>query len=182
MYDDDDDNQFNDNNSGGTDAVSQLRAANKAQAKRVKELEGLLETATTANTELTSKVNAVTVSDILKAKGVDPGISKFLKDVEPTEDSINTWLAENGKFIGYDPTKGSDEGDGGKAAGEQEASVSPEMAELQAAMARVQAQEANAAPGLASGDKPLESLARLGQNAKSFEDVEKGLRDLGMLG
>jgi hypothetical protein len=182
MYDDDDDNQFNDNSSGGTDAVSQLRAANKAQAKRVKELEGLLETATATNTDLKGKVDAVTVSDILKTKGVDPGISKFLRDVEPTEDSINTWLAENGKFIGYDPTKGGDEGDGVPTTGDKEVPVSPEMAELQAAMARVQAQEANAAPGLASGDKPLDSLARLGQNAKSFEDVEKGLRDLGMLG
>ena len=52
------------------------------------------------------------------------------------------------------------------------------MAELQAAMARVQNQEAQAAPGLVNGDKRLEAIARLGENATSFEDVVKGLKDL----
>lgn len=179
MYDDDDNDQFNDNS--GTDVLAQLRAANKAQAKQIKELTGNLETAAKSVTELTGKVNATTVADMLKAKGIDPGVSKFLKDVEPTEESITTWLAENGKFIGYDPTKGSDEDDGGQQVAETDTAVSPEMAKLQAAMARVQNQEANAAPGLVAGAPGLDGLTRLGQNAKSFEDAEKGLRDLGII-
>jgi len=48
-------------------------------------------------------------------------------------------------------------------------------------MAAVQNQEANAAPGLAAGQKGVEAVSRLGDNAKSFEDVEKGLKDLGII-
>jgi len=126
--------------------------------------------------KLTTVNNTRTVADLLVAKGVDPGVSKFLKDVDPTEEGINTWLADNGKLIGYDPTKGSDESSSEEPA--QDEDVSPEMAELQAAMARVQNQEASAAPGLISGDKKLDAINRLGQNATSFEDVVKGLQDL----
>jgi len=115
MYDDDDNDQFNDNSS---DVMGTLRAANKAQAKQLKELAASLETATNSVTELTGKVNATTVAKLLAAKGVDPGVSSFMIGVEPNEESINTWLATNGKLIGYDPTKGSDDGfDGRGSAG-----------------------------------------------------------------
>lgn len=179
MYENDND-QYDDGNS--TDLVKQLRAANKAQEKQVKELMASLETATASVTALTKTVNTGTVADILKGKGVDPGVSKFLIDVEPTEDAINTWLADNGKLIGYDPTKGSD-----AANGEQpvvtptSTQVSPEMAQLQAAMARVQAAEANAAPGLLVNAAGEDAIARLGKNVTSFDDVTKGLRELNII-
>jgi len=180
MYDDDDNDQFNNDSS---DVVGTLRAANKAQAKQLKELIASLETATNSVTELTGKVNATTVAKLLAAKGVDPGVSSFMIGVEPNEESINTWLATNGKLIGYDPTKGSDEGstDEVQPVAQEKTQVSPEMAALQAAMAAVQNQEANAAPGLAAGQKGVEAVSRLGDNAKSFEDVEKGLKDLGII-
>ena len=173
MYDDNDNDQYEDN---GSDAMGTLRAANKAQDKKIKELVASLEAANETVGKLTTVNNTRTVADLLVAKGVDPGVSKFLKDVDPTEEGINTWLADNGKLIGYDPTKGSDEPTSGEPA--QDEDVSPEMAELQAAMARVQNQEASAAPGLVNGDKRLEAIARLGENATSFEDVVKGLQDL----
>ena len=179
MYDDDDDDQYGDSNSN--DLVGQLRAANKAQAKQLKELTVSLETATTSVAALTKTVNAGTVADILKGKGVDPGVSKFLTDVEPTEEAINTWLADNGKLIGYDPTKGSDEATTDKPTVATVTTLSPEMAMLQAAMARVQTAEANAAPGLLSSAAGVDAVARLDQNATSFADAEKGLRDLGII-
>lgn len=180
MYDDDDDDQYGDSNS--TDLVGQLRAANKAQAKQLKELTASLETATTSVAALTKTVNAGTVAGILKGKGVDPGVSKFLTDVEPTEEAINTWLADNGKLIGYDPTKGSDEApDGQPVVTTDTTPVSPEMAALQAAMARVQTAEANAAPGLLASAAGADAVTRLDQNVTSFADAEKGLRDLGII-
>lgn len=176
MYDDDDNDQYADNSG---DAMSTLRAAHKSQGKQLKEALAALEAANETVGKLTTSVNTRTVADILKGKGVDPGVSKFLKDVDPTEEGINTWLTENGKLIGYDPTKGSDE----PASEEplQDEDVTPEQAELQAAMSRVQNQDANSAPGLINGDKKLEAISRLGENAKSFEDVVKGFQDLRLI-
>lgn len=173
MYDDDDNDQYADNSG---DAIGQLRAAHKAQAKQLKEALAALEAANETVGKLTTSVNSRTVADILVAKGVDPGVSKFLKDVEPTEEGISSWLTENGKLIGYDPTKGSDESSSEEPL--QGEDLTPEQAELQAAMSRVQNQDANSAPGLLSGDKKLEAISRLGENATSFEDVVKGLKDL----
>lgn len=176
MYDDDDNDQYADNSG---DAIGQLRAAHKAQAKQLKEALAALETANETVGKLTNSVNSRNVADILAAKGVDPGVSKFLKDVDPTEEGINTWLTENGKLIGYDPTKGSDESSDGEP--QQDEDLTPEQAQLQAAMSRVQNQDANAAPGLIKGDKRLEAIARLGENATSFDDVVKGLKDLNIV-
>ena len=173
MYDDDDNDQYADNSG---DAIGQLRAAHKAQAKQLKEALAALEAANETVGKLTTSVNTRTVADILVAKGVDPGVSKFLKDVEPTEEGINSWLADNGKLIGYDPTKGSNESSSEETP--QGEDLTPEQAELQAAMLRVQNQDANSAPGLISGDKKLEAINRLGENATSFDDVVKGLQDL----
>ena len=173
MYDDDDNDQFDGN---GSDAMGTLRAANKAQDKKIKELVANLEAANETVGKLTTSVNSRTVADILVAKGVDPGVSKFLKDVEPTDEGISSWLAENGKLIGYDPTKGSDESSSEEP--QQDEDLTPEQAELQAAMSRVQNQDANSAPGLINGDKKLEAISRLGENATSFDDVVKGLQDL----
>ena len=173
MYDDDDNDQYDDNSG---DAIGQLRAAHKAQAKQLKEALAALEAANETVGKLTTSVNSRTVADILVAKGVDPGVSKFLKDVDPTEEGISSWLTENGKLIGYDPTKGSDESSSEEP--QQDEDLTPEQAELQAAMLRVQNQDANSAPGLINGDKKLEAISRLGENATSFDDVVKGLQDL----
>lgn len=173
MYDDDDTDQYADNSG---DAIGQLRAAHKAQAKQLKDALAALEAANETVGKLTTSVNTRNVADILVAKGVDPGVSKFLKDVDPTEEGISSWLTENGKLIGYDPTKGSDESSSEEP--QEDEDLTPEQAELQAAMLRVQNQDAHAAPGLINGDKRLEAISRVGENATSFDDVVKGLRDL----
>lgn len=185
MYGDDQeyDQSFGDN---GQDAFGNLRKAKKADEKRIKDLEAELEAAKSEATDFKGKLGAVTVAEMLRTKGIDPGVSKFLKDVEPTKEALEGWLAENGKLIGYDPTKGAgDKGENGEPNGESEQNgeiqESPEMAELKAQMARVQQAEANAAPGSIAGAKDLEAILRLDQNATSFEDVEKGLKSIGLL-
>ena len=103
MYDDDDNDQFNDNSS---DVMGTLRAANKAQAKQLKELAASLETATNSVTELTGKVNATTVAKLLAAKGVDPGVSSFMIGVEPNEESIKHMACHQRKVDWLRPHKG----------------------------------------------------------------------------
>ena len=49
------------------------------------------------------------------------------------------------------------------------------------AMSAVQKQEANAAPGLVGEDKVQDFIGRVGQNAQSFDDVEKAFRDAGII-
>lgn len=185
-YGDDNYDQFSDDS--GSEAFGNLRKAHKALEKRIKEVESERDEATERASGFKAKVDATTVSEMLRTKGIDPGVSKFLKDVEPTTEALETWLAENGKLIGYDPSKGAGEKSDteGEPSGEaseksNETQESPEMTELRAQMARVQQAEANAAPGSSAGAKDLDAILRLGQNATSFEDVEKGLKGIGLL-
>jgi hypothetical protein len=187
LYGDD----FDDSDDQGGDLVSQLRRANKAQAKSLKELTEKYDLAETARADLATKVNGNLVSEMLKAKGLDPGVSKFAKDVEPTQEAIDAWLTENGKLFGYDPNKGSGDAEGGKTAEQVAAeaaaasagnnNLSPEMLAFQKALGNVQDQEANAATGNIAGDPATEALRRLGEGATSFEDVERGLKQMGLV-
>jgi hypothetical protein len=182
---------FDDSNDQGNDLVSQLRRANKAQAKSLKELTERYDAAETARADLAAKVNVNLVSKMLTDKGLDPGVAKFVKDVEPTEEALAAWLTENGKLFGYDPeNKGSGDAEGGKTAEQVAAeavaasaasNLTPEMQAFQQAMKTVQDQEANAATGNIAGDPATEALRRLGEGAKSFEDVESGLKQLGLI-
>ena len=65
-----------------TSAITNLRDVDKAKAKRIKELEAELATATTSLNDYATKARAGSLTELLKAKGVDPGVSKFLADVE----------------------------------------------------------------------------------------------------
>lgn len=177
-----------DDDQGGNDLVSQLRRANKQQAKALKELTDKYDLAEVERGKLAEQVAATTVAGLLEKKGLDPAVSKFLKGVEPTTEAIDAWLTENGKLFGYDPSKGSGDAQGdeaaqaaARAAQEEAAKLSPEMQAFQNALKGVQDQEANAAPGTVAGDPALEALRRLGQGAQSFEDVEKGLKEMGLI-
>ncbi|MGZ4519168.1 MAG: hypothetical protein ACXVGA_00960 [Mycobacteriaceae bacterium] len=163
----------------GLDGPAELRKADRAKAKRIAELEAELEKATASLAELNKTVASRTVADVLKAKGANPALQKFMSDVDPTEEGVTAWLTENGELFGYKPqAQESDAPDQGTLAPVQ--GVDPAMAEMFQQMARVQNHEANAAPGLAGQQKILESLQQIDANAQSFEDVTKGLRDLGI--
>jgi hypothetical protein len=162
----------------GNDLVSALRKQLKAAAKDNKTLREAQAEKERALAELTQKVNGVTLESVLKEKGAKPALAKFMKDVEPTEEAITAWLAENGELFGYDP-KAAGQANGEQGSSETEG-MSPEMIAALDSMQKVQKQEANAAPGLlGSANKADDFLARVGQNAKSFEDVEKAMRAAG---
>lgn len=185
MYDDDN-SQYDQFDENDNTTLGNLRKADRAKAKQIKELETALAAATAEAATYRAKVDTATVAEILKAKGVNPGVSKFLADVEPTQEAIEGWLTENGKLIGYNPEEGAavsgeTEGETHQEVSEANTSLSSEMSELQAAMAKAQKAEANAAPGAIAGDAALDNIKRLGQNATSFADVEKGLKELGFM-
>lgn len=169
----------------GNDLVTQLRKALRAKERSEKALQDQVAELTKTNGELSSKVRGVSLSEILKAKGAKPAMAKFMSDVEPTEDAVTAWLAENGELFGYDPKANeqppSDASQQTAGQAPDQGDLSPEMIAALQQMSSVQKQEANAAPGLAGADKTLDFISRVGQNAQSFEDVEKAFRDAGIM-
>jgi hypothetical protein len=82
----------------GSDLIKKLRKAKRADEKRIKEL--------TEQLEGLSKVQRErTVKEVLEKKGVNAKAARLiLKDVEDaTEESIDSWLRDNGDLIGYTP-------------------------------------------------------------------------------
>lgn len=79
----------------GSELVKKLRNQLKQANKRNSELE-------TAQADLSKRVRVRDVKEVLEAKGVNPKIARFvLADVEdPTEESVSTWLEENGEMFG----------------------------------------------------------------------------------
>jgi hypothetical protein len=153
----------------------------KAQQRVVKDKDAELGTIREELTGLKTEKSSRTMAELLESKGAKPTLAKYMKDVEPTDEAVTKWLTENGDDFGYKPEAAGDgkpEGDGQNGA----PVLDPAMQAILDSMAKVQNQEATAAPGLVTGDdKNLEFLGRVGQNAQSFEDVEKALRAAGML-
>lgn len=164
----------------GNDLVGALRKQLKAAAKDNKTLRESQAEKDKALADLTAKVNGVTLESVLKEKGAKPQLAKFMKDVEPTEEAVSAWLAENGELFGYQPKADGDNGQ--QAPSGDEGTLTPEMTAALAAMQKVQQQEANAAPGLLSNTNTSdEFIKRVGQEAKSFEDVVKAFQTAGIL-
>ena len=82
----------------GDDLVKKLRKAKRADEKRIKELSEQLE-------GFLKEKRESTVKDVLAKKGVNAKAARLiLKDVEDaTEESIDSWLRDNGDLIGYTP-------------------------------------------------------------------------------
>lgn len=96
QYDGDDD--YDDNNQDPSKLVKDLR----------KQLKALTTRAEAAEAEAAKNVKVVrarTVADVLKDKGVNPALSRFvLQDLEdPTPEAVSTWLTENGELFGVKP-------------------------------------------------------------------------------
>lgn len=89
----------------GNDLVKKLRKAKRSDEKRIKELTEQLE-------GLSKEQRERTVKEVLEQKGVNPkAIRLILKDIDVvSEESVNTWLDDNGDLFGYVSNKGqSDE-------------------------------------------------------------------------
>jgi hypothetical protein len=98
-WDDEDDEQDTpDHQLSGDDLVKKLRKAKRADEKRIKELSEQLE-------GFLKEKKENTVAEVLAKKGVNAKAARLiLKDVqEATEESIDSWLRDNGDLIGYNP-------------------------------------------------------------------------------
>ncbi len=96
-WDNDDDlDMYNEVSSDETNGIKDLRKAKRADEKRIKELTEKLEMFERQQREST-------VKSVLESKGVNSRAARLiLKDLdEVSEDSVTTWLRENGDIVGY---------------------------------------------------------------------------------
>ena len=105
-WDEEDDNdvEIPDHQLSGDDLVKKLRKAKRADEKRIKELSEQLE-------GFLKEKRESTVKEVLEKKGVNAKAARLiLKDVQDaTEESIDSWLRDNGDLIGYNPQAGQEE-------------------------------------------------------------------------
>ena len=93
-YEDDDDFFEEEDQTGG---LQNLRKADRAKSKRIKELETELES-------LRSFQRQSVVSSVLNERGVNPKIATFIpSDVANDPESIGKWLDEHGEVFGVQP-------------------------------------------------------------------------------
>ena len=96
-WDEDEDDQDTDNETqmDGSDLLKKLRKAKRNDEKRIKELTEQLE-------GLSKSQRERVVKDVLEKKGVNPKAQRLiLKDLEDiNEESVNTWLDDNGDLFG----------------------------------------------------------------------------------
>ena len=93
--DEDDLDTDNDTQMDGSDLLKKLRKAKRNDEKRIKELTEQLE-------GLSKSQRERVVKDVLEKKGVNPKAQRLiLKDLEDiSEESVNTWLDDNGDLFG----------------------------------------------------------------------------------
>ena len=97
-YWDDEDEEFDDSSFQGneTDLVKQLRKIDRAQKKRIKELEQNLG-------DLTKSQRERILRDVFSSRGVNSKIAAFVpSDVEATEEAVNAWLDNYGDVFGIE--------------------------------------------------------------------------------
>lgn len=95
-YEDDDDLDQDDLDQDES-GLRSLRKAERAKSKRIKELETELDS-------LRKFQRDSVIGSVLKEKGINPNIAKFIPaDLATEQDAINNWLFENGEFFGYKP-------------------------------------------------------------------------------
>jgi len=130
-WDEDEDDQDTDNEvqMDGSDLLKKLRKAKRNDEKRIKELTEQLEGLSKAQRERT-------VKEVLDKKGVNPKAQRLiLKDLDDiTEESVNTWLEDNGDLFGLTQPEVNEERELNRAALRQQDVVtqlgtSPDRAE-----------------------------------------------------
>ena len=143
-WDEDEDDQDTDNEvqMDGSDLLKKLRKAKRNDEKRIKEL--------TEQLEGLSKVQRErTVKEVLEKKGVNPKAQRLiLKDLEDiSEESVNTWLDDNGDLFGLTKPEVNPEQEVNRAALRQQDiltqnSLTPDRAEdLEAKISNAQSAE-----------------------------------------
>lgn len=94
-YEDDDDFDFESTPESGN-AVKELRKANRAKEKALKEMQAELE-------QLRQDRRQRTIKEVLGARGVNDKIAKFIpQDIDSDEESVSRWLDENADVFGFE--------------------------------------------------------------------------------
>ncbi len=94
-YEDDDDFDFESQPESGN-AVKELRKANRAKEKALKEMQAELE-------QLRQDRRQRTIKEVLGARGVNDKIAKFIpQDIDSDEESVSRWLDENADVFGFE--------------------------------------------------------------------------------
>jgi len=113
----------------GSDLLKKLRKAKRNDEKRIKELTEQLE-------GLSKSQRERTVKEVLEKKGVNPKAQRLiLKDLDDiSEESVNTWLEDNGDLFGLTQPEATQEQELNRAALRQQDIVtqlgsSPDRAE-----------------------------------------------------
>ena len=126
--------------------------------KQLKEAQAAAREATEELSVLKSAKREATVTEFLKAKGVNPKAAKFIPTDLEDEESWSTWLEENGDVFG------------GQSSESSKAGVSTEAAD---ATRRANAlQERSVSP-----DKVADIQARI-ENANSVDELNSAMSDL----
>jgi len=130
-WDEDEDDLDTDNEvqMDGSDLLKKLRKAKRNDEKRIKELTEQLE-------GLSKSQRERTVKEVLEQKGVNPKAQRLiLKDLDDiSEESVNTWLEDNGDLFGLTKPEVNEERELNRAALRQQDVVtqlgtSPDRAE-----------------------------------------------------
>lgn len=94
-YEEEDDFDFESEPSSGN-AVKELRKANRAKEKALKEMQAELE-------QLRQDRRQRTIKEVLGARGVNDKIAKFIpQDIDSDEESVSRWLDENADVFGFE--------------------------------------------------------------------------------
>ena len=130
-WDEDEDDQDTETETqmDGSDLLKKLRKAKRNDEKRIKELTEQLE-------GLSKSQRERVVKEVLEKKGVNPKAQRLiLKDLEDiSEESVNTWLDDNGDLFGLTKPEANPEQEINRAALRQQdiltqGSLTPDRAE-----------------------------------------------------
>lgn len=138
----------------------ELRDAQKAAAKRAKDLEAQV-------AKLTAQLGERNLKDVLERKGLNPALGRFIvKDgIDATDTAaVDAWLGENGSLFGFKPT------DANSTPAEEQGPESDGLEELAAAQAQMQ----NASLGALPNDRAAQARTEI-KGAQSINELQAAL-------
>lgn len=156
-WNDDEDDFETGDPAGDSSVLRQLRKANAAKEKQIKELTERL-------ASLDKQVRDRSISDVLSSRGLNPKIAVFIPaDVEPTPEAVSTWVDQYGDVFGVQTQQAA------PAEGQQQ--VQPDQPMSPQDMAALRQMDAVTSIGQA---QEADILAQI-KNAQSTEELARVL-------
>lgn len=97
-----DDDEYEDDSQDAGTALQQLRKANRAKDKQLKELQEQLES-------MQKSVRERSVKDVLAAKGLPEKIAAFIPSSATTSEEVEAWISEYGDVFGIQPAQATEQ-------------------------------------------------------------------------